>query len=157
MNKIFNKRGAGTAVMFFTFFALMLLIAAGIFWGVNLLYGRGYDFREAEAIMLREQAESCIGRTGNINAESLEGFDFYKECRLSKKILEDGKHMVLVKAKDDSYKKAWGIADFENSCDFVGGKSNIDFPVCARSELIIGGAEVIVIAASSQHSTRIRV
>ncbi len=150
-----GSRGAGTAVMFFAFFSLMLLVAAGIFWGVNLFYGRGHDFREAEAFLMEQKVDECLRSGKNIYDFFAEDFDFYKICEFSKKIVEDGKHFVLLKAKDDSYKKIWGVADFENTCQFTGRKGNIDFPGCFENIFVnVDGKEFIVIAGSSQHSRR---
>lgn len=151
-----SKKGAGVAVMFFTFFSIMMIVAAGIFWGVNLLYGRGYDFREAEALLLNEQVKNCLQAGNNGRDVFSETFDFYKTCRLSKKVIEDGGHFVLVKLKDDSQKKVWGTADFENTCEFKGGKDNIDFPICASVDINLNGKDFVISTGSSQHSKRIQ-
>src|SRR3989338_2058483 len=113
----FNSRGAGTAVMFFAFFTIMLIIGGGIFWGVSSFFGRGIDFRDEEAFMIANYVSDCIRNyVDYYNFFSDE--DIYSECGLSEKVIEDGRHFVMIKKINSDEKKLWGVGDFENTCQF---------------------------------------
>lgn len=145
--------GAGAGMMFFAFFVLIMIVGGGLFWGVNAFFGKGYDFRQTEAGLMNMKIERCFSQ----NDFFLEGFNesFYEICGLNENVIEDGSHLILVRNIVGGEEVLWGVGDFENQCDFKGGKGNLDFPVCKKTELKKGGVDFVILTGSRQHSKKL--
>jgi hypothetical protein len=64
--KILNKSGAGKIFSVY-WFAIVLIIAGGVFFMVYLFYGTPFDVRELEAHILTNQIADCVSYSGIIN------------------------------------------------------------------------------------------
>lgn len=82
-----NKKGADKIVSVY-WFAILILIAGGIFAMVTIFYSHPYDIRTTEANILGEKIADCISQGGILNIDVFsEGFnEEFKE-----KILENCK------------------------------------------------------------------
>ncbi len=84
-----NKRG--DKILSIYWFAILTLVAGGIFAMVYVFYGTPYDIREIEASILSERAADCISYAGRINSNLISdgkfnarnGSDFLNECHLN--------------------------------------------------------------------------
>jgi uncharacterized protein involved in tolerance to divalent cations len=66
MNKL-NKSGAGKVFSVY-WFAMILIIAGGVFAMVYLFYGTPFDVRELEAHVLTNKIADCVSYSGKINS-----------------------------------------------------------------------------------------
>lgn len=89
-----NKRG--DKILSIYWFAILVLVAGGIFGMVYVFYGTPYDVREIEARVLMNQIADCISYAGRINTDLISdsqttqksGEDFLKDCHLNFKSSE---------------------------------------------------------------------
>ena len=89
MNLIKNKKGDKIISVYW--FAILVIVAAGIFGMVYIFYGTPYDVREIEANILTNQIADCVSYAGRINANlildgqanSMTGENFLKMCPLN--------------------------------------------------------------------------
>jgi len=87
MGIINNKRG--DKILSVYWFAVLLIIAGGIFGMVYVFYGTPYDVREIEARVLTNQIADCISYTGRINSNLIlngavvENNNFLEQCHLT--------------------------------------------------------------------------
>jgi nitrogen fixation-related uncharacterized protein len=151
-----NRKGTGSAMMFFPFFVIALIIGGGMFWGVKVFYGQGYDFRQSEADILMDEVRDCFLQT----EEDFFGdnFDIYQECRFNKNVIEDGGHSILIRdlGEVEQEKFIVGVLDYQNQCFFEAAEKNRDFPKCAVSNVTKQGKEFEVLVGSAQKSKRFR-
>lgn len=85
LNKIrFGKKGTDKMLSIY-WFAILFLVAGGIFAMVYVFYSHPYDVRNIEADILNNKVADCISREGKINLdlESIEETDFLKLCNLN--------------------------------------------------------------------------
>ena len=109
-----NKRGAEKIISLY-WFAILIIVAGGIFAMVYVYYGSPYDVREVEAGILIDRVADCISYEGVINSRIIEGVNFNEdfknnfldECYLN--LEEDGELQYYVEV--DFYK----FPDVENS------------------------------------------
>lgn len=91
-NKIFDffpKNSRGDKILSIYWFAILLIVAGGIFAMVYVFYGAPYDVRQIEARELTNQIANCISYTGKINTNlisggvpSLSSQNFLEQCHL---------------------------------------------------------------------------
>jgi len=80
-----NKKGAEKVLSVY-WFAIIVLVATGIFIMVYNFYNYPYDVREIEANILLNNVADCVSRGGIINSEIFSGNfenDFFSICRLN--------------------------------------------------------------------------
>lgn len=83
-----NKRG--DKILSVYWFAVLIIVAGGIFGMVYIFYGTPYDVRETESNVLINQIADCVSYAGRINPNLISGGefqqksteDFLKECHL---------------------------------------------------------------------------
>ena len=83
-----NKRG--DKILSIYWFAVLVIVAGGIFAMVYIFYGAPYDVREIEANLLINKIADCVSYAGRINANLISGgkfnqtsgADFLRECHL---------------------------------------------------------------------------
>ena len=105
MNLINNKKGDKIISVYW--FAILIIVAGGIFGMVYIFYGTPYDVREIEANILTNQVADCVSYAGRINANLISnskvsqktGEDFLKMCHLNFNSSEEkvGQYYVEVK------------------------------------------------------------
>ena len=151
-----NRKGTGSAMMFFPFFVIALIIGVGIFWGVKVFYGQGYDFRQAEADILIGEVRDCFLKTENNFFD--DDFDIYQECRFNKNVIEDGKHLILIRDFTEVEQKRFivGVLDYQNQCFFKAAEGSRDFPKCAVFNVTKQGKEFEILVGSAQKSKGFR-
>ena len=107
-----NKKGAEKIFSLY-WFAILILVAGGIFAMVYVFYGAPYDVREIEGEILVDRVADCLSYGGRINAGVLQGgtfnseFEFLNEC-----------HLVLKESREEQYYievDFYGLGDLENS------------------------------------------
>ena len=81
-----NKRG--DKILSVYWFAVIIIVAGGIFAMVYVYYGTPYDVREIEANVLTNQIADCVSYAGRINANLISntqesGVVFLKQCHLN--------------------------------------------------------------------------
>lgn len=70
-----NKRGTDKILSLY-WFAVLTIIAGGIFAMVYVFYGAPYDVREIESKILAERVADCISRNGIIDSSFFSGEEF---------------------------------------------------------------------------------
>jgi hypothetical protein len=146
-----NRRGdLGSGILFFAFFLMAIIIGGGLVGGVFAFYGKGYDFRQAEAqIMLGKINECYLNNKNIILKEDFIVKEFYELCGIDEGVINDGNHFVLIKDVKNNREIALGVNDFRNRCFFVGAENNLKFPQCVKN--VIGDIEI---TAGSNQGTR---
>lgn len=89
MSFIKNKRADKIISVYW--FAILVIVAVGIFGMVYVFYGTPYDVREIEANILTNQIADCVSYAGRINAylisngktNQMIGGDLLKMCHLN--------------------------------------------------------------------------
>ena len=89
MSLIKNKKGDKIISVYW--FAVLIIVAGGIFGMVYVFYGASYDVREIEANVLGDQIADCVSYGGRINgnlisngqAKSVTGENFLEMCNLN--------------------------------------------------------------------------
>ena len=149
-----NRTGevAGSGLLFFVFFLMMIVVGAGISGGVWMFYGQGYDFRETESSVLFERVGDCFVEEKDNFFE--DGFDIYETCRLEKKVLSEN-HLVLVRRVSDGNEYFIGVRDFETQCFLDASKKNMNLPLCVNSSIMKGGEIYDIVVGSNQDSRKV--
>jgi hypothetical protein len=75
MNKRKNCKG-GTEIISIYWFAILIIIAGGVFLMVYNFYGAPYDVRELESRILMNQVADCVSYNGKINPNLIMGETF---------------------------------------------------------------------------------
>ncbi len=89
MNFINNKRG--DKILSIYWFAVLIIVAGGIFGMVYVYYGTPYDVREVEANVLIDRIADCLSYAGKINTNFVSNSqaiqktrtEFLSECHLT--------------------------------------------------------------------------
>lgn len=76
-----NKKGTEKILSIY-WFAILIIVAGGIFAMVYVFYGYPYDFRDVEAKVLTNNIADCVSRGGEIKI-NLSNFDISRDCSLN--------------------------------------------------------------------------
>lgn len=148
-----NQRGVlGTGLLYSVYFFMMAVIAIGIYGGLVGYFGTGYDYRKAESRSLLDSVRDCVNRE-NLDFGSLVSEAFYEKCRISKKVIEDGEHLIYIKDKNGK-EFVLGTSDFKTRCFLNVRERNKDYPICSSYGREVSGEDYILVG-SSQNSRRI--
>lgn len=85
-----NKRGDKLISVYW--FAILILVAGGIFAMVYIFYGAPYDVREIEGTIMVNKIADCISQKGRINDEIFEKDfqeNFLEKCHLNFNVEND--------------------------------------------------------------------
>jgi len=115
MNLIKNKRGDKIISVYW--FAILIIVAGGVFGMVYIFYGTPYDIREIEANVLGNQIADCVSYAGKINTALI------SNGRTSPKIGESFLKMCHLNFKSDEWQdeqyylevKIYSLGDLNNS------------------------------------------
>lgn len=95
MNRILEKNKKGTnKILSIYWFAILILIAGGIFAMVYTFYNRPYDVRELEANVMANKIADCLSNKGYLEKEIFNGNfllnedNFLEKCNLNFNIEE---------------------------------------------------------------------
>lgn len=140
-----NNKGAGEALMFFGFLFICFIIITGVALGVIGFYGKGYEARKAEAIVLQGKVLDCFYENDFFSEE----FDFYSACGISEGSLES--HLVYFESEGDSEKVFFeGVLDYKTQCPI--GEKNENFPRCVNGAASKNGESFVYVFGSNQQS-----
>ncbi|MBS3084153.1 hypothetical protein J4423_05085 [Candidatus Pacearchaeota archaeon] len=150
------RRGevTGVGILYIVFFSMFVVIlVVGIVGGLVAFFGKGYDYREGEARALLKSVRECFERE-KLDLSNLNEDIFFQKCGISKSVIEDGKHIVYVKDKNNK-EFVVGVADFKMRCGLYARFKNREMPLCASHPIDSEGYEFLV--GSSQNVKRVAV
>lgn len=142
-----------------TILLLMAIIAVGLWAGIGLAFGSGYDVRQADADSLLYQTARCFSISSLSNIQS----DFYKTCGLNQTVLEQNRLILKIcenrNANDCLQEKNNFLvsagAGLQVECTLEGGKSNNAYPKCESAEIVKDGHTFTLITGSNQMIRRV--
>ncbi len=105
-----NKRGAEKILSLY-WFAILVIVAGGIFAMVYVFYGAPYDVREIEAGILIDRIADCVSYEGVIDSRIIEGRNFNENFK--ENFLEEC-HLVLEENGELQYYLEVDFYEFEN-------------------------------------------
>jgi len=151
-----NKLGevAGSGLLFFVFFLMMIIIGASISGGVAMFYGQGYDFRETESKVLFDGVLDCFMEKGELFFEN--NFDIFDECNFNENILSKN-HLILIRRISDDEEKFIGVRDFETQCFLDARENNVILPLCVNSSIVKNGERYNFLVGSNQDSRKVAI
>lgn len=76
-----NKKGA-EKIMSVYWFAILVLIAGGVFVMVSTFHNSPYDIRELEAEIMINQVSDCVSQGGKLNEKLISDSNFNKEFKI---------------------------------------------------------------------------
>lgn len=129
-----KRRGSGEALMFFTFFVIITLIAAGVFWNVLAFYGRSYDFRSVHAELLAERVSGCLENHDPFAV----GFNL-GTCGIYVPADANADYLVYVNASDGR-EAVFGVRGYMIQCEL--SNSNPEYARCVRGSVQRDGKSV---------------
>jgi hypothetical protein len=129
-----KRRGSGEALMFFTFFVIITLIGAGVFWNVLAFYGRSYDFRSVHAELLAEKVDGCLEKMDPFASDFNLG-----ACSIYVPADADADYMIYINASDGR-EAVFGVRAYMMQCELA--ESNPEYARCVRGVVIREGMPV---------------
>ena len=149
-----NRSGGvlGSGVLYVVYFLMMGIIFAGIVGGIFAFYGKGYDFRKSESVLLLDAVKKCFYENDVSSSVFEDNNLFFDKCGFSRDVLEDGEHLVFV---NNSLGKEFfaGVYDYKIRCGFDARKTNLALPECSS----FCKEDFCFLVASSQNSRRLAV
>lgn len=142
-----NSKGTGETLMFFTFFVIITIVAAGIFWSVQSFYGKSYDFRSTHAEILAERIASCIAQKDFFAV----GFNL-TGCGIYFPSDEQADYLIYV---NNSAGQTFisGVRDYVTQCDLW--EKNPEYARCARGEVMRRDKNISYMVGVNRVSRRI--
>lgn len=154
------------------YLALLLLIALGIVAAIIGMFGKGYEFREAEATLMSEKIAKCLSesstleefeqfinsRTGKLSSEEkVNAFlDLLsKNCNFHAKNIKEGLGFVIISNGEELVR--WKYS--ETDCALKERSTADSYPSCFTTEFDAqrnGATQTIVVSVSSNHNSRER-
>lgn len=131
-----NMNNKGNLLSIWWIFVLAV-IAGGVVIGVSIYYSADVNINLIHSDILTNRVSDCLIQNGKILYD-LEKFDFFKECKINKKLFENGDFFLKVLIYDESviYDKNYGNSAYEKDCpiaDKISSKSSLK---CATSNEI---------------------
>jgi len=127
-----NRMGVGEAMMFLTFFFIVSIVAAGIFWSVHSFYGKPYDFRGVHAELLAERISECLKEHGFFSGFNLSGCGVYVPA-------EEPDYLIyLNNSKGEVFSS--GVLDYMTQCALAG--KNDAYARCVRGSVGEGDTRI---------------
>ncbi len=153
-----DRKGALGAQVFgiFEFLLFILIIGASIAFGTYLFYGKGYDFRNAEADLLNYKITSCI-MENEINMDFYN--EFFEKCGLNREIVNKTSIIKICRNSGDCIEenKNENIL-FQSGSNFVACeiayKKKSNAPGCVSKSFSKNGERFEIIVGSKQSSRR---
>ncbi len=101
--KIIKNKKGGEKIFSIWWMLVLTIFGIGIVSGVLIFYSADTDVRGLEAKILYERISDCLINKGYLNNNLLNSdFDFYKECRLSKEILNSNNFYFKISVFNES-------------------------------------------------------
>ena len=131
-------------------FAILFLVAGGVYMMVASFYGKPYDIREVEANILSEKVADCISYAGVVNPKIYDinkGFNFsfeqnfLKECNLNFNVENDWsrtQYFILVEFFDINEKPVFNFSagnfNLKANCEVQKEKSYKKLGYCLKKK-----------------------
>ncbi|MBU0893854.1 MAG: hypothetical protein KKF48_04055 [Nanoarchaeota archaeon] len=114
MNIKLNKKGADKIISVY-WFAILILVAGGVFMMVSTFYNSPYDVRGLEAEILSDKVADCISNQGQLNFNLIEEDGKFSEA-FKNNFLNNCK-IILNENKPEYYFEVnfYGVDDTSNS------------------------------------------
>lgn len=150
-NKVFERKGTtGMGILFFVFVFIMIIIGGGIAGGMFAFFGKGYEFKRADASALFDKVRRCL-EEGNDFFKS--GFDelIFENCGLNENVFGDN-YLIYIKDVGSGKKFSVGRSSFLQECFFKDTGRNSKFAKCVKGNVDFDGKIYELIVGSNQNS-----
>jgi len=146
MIKLQNKRG-GEEILAMYWFAIILIIAGGIYLMIYYFYGTPYDIRDLESRILMNQIADCVSYGGKINSSlvlggifSVNQENFLDTCHLNfnssewdvEQFYTEVNFYELDNLENSSFMIKKGNEDWEANCEIQEGEDYEKLAQCAE-------------------------
>ncbi|MEK6914316.1 MAG: hypothetical protein AABW83_01575 [Nanoarchaeota archaeon] len=127
LNSNINKKGELLSVWWIF---VLAVIALGIVIGVSVYYSAEVNINLVHADILGNRIAKCLIQDGKILYD-MEKYDFFKECKINKKLFNEGDFFVKILINYDDkiiYDKNYGNSAYEKDCQIlekISSKSNL--------------------------------
>ena len=142
---------------------VLAVIAGGVVIGVSIYYSADVNINLVHADVLGNRITNCLVQNGNIIYD-MEKYDFFKECKINKKLFNDGDFFVKVLISYDDkiiHDKNYGNFAYEKDCQVLEKVSSKSSLRCANRKEIAeyNDKEVIleIISGINQNGGRISI
>ncbi len=141
----------GSMTMIFVFVIPILLIGAGLSFGLAAFYGNDLDFREADASALNFKVTKCLSE--NEFSYSSESFseDFFEVCKLNKEVISSESFISISFNGEMIYTEGKGDRTL---CSL--GAKNKNYPVCESRTLVKNENKILIETGANQQAEKIR-
>ncbi len=152
-----KKGNLGNQISIFTYLFFLAVIAFGIYAGVYLFFGEGYDFRGVESELLAYKIKQCIIQ------DKFDKEKFFAECNIDEnvvranniiKICVDSQNCVEENKNIENQGVLFSVGSNFQACLLEGAKENKNYPKCAFVNFEKEGKKFEIIAGSKQNSRR---
>lgn len=138
--KIVNNKKGGEKIFSIWWMLVLMIFGIGIVSGVLIFYSADTDVRGLEAKILYERIADCLIDNGYLKDNLLNSdFDFYKECRLSKEILNSNNFYFKIRIFNENKELLKNISgestNYEKDCEIVLRDEKLEakkFPRCIK-------------------------
>ena len=152
-NCIRNKKGnLGNQISIFTFVFFLVIIAGGIYAGVYMFFGEGYDFRSVESELLAYRIKQCVME------DKFDKEKFFALCDIDEKVVT-ANNMIKVcfntqDCIEESKNISFSVGSNFQACMLGGAKENENYPQCAFLNFEKDGKKFEIVAGSKQNARR---
>ncbi|MEK6906748.1 MAG: hypothetical protein AABW81_03940 [Nanoarchaeota archaeon] len=130
-----NKRGGEKIISIWEFFVLGV-VGLGIVAGVWIFYSSNADVRVTESGILYNKIVDCLIQQGYLNENIfMKDFDFFKECKLSREVLNSKDFYFKINVVDSEGKEivsniSGERTNFERDCEVSKSIKAEEYPKC---------------------------
>jgi len=125
-----NKRGE--QLLSIWWFAVLVIVAGGIVFGVLIFYSSHVDLRALESKVLADRIANCIENKALESEEFFDGgFDVLGDCEINKELFGKGSNYFIKISISDEELYNFGNPSFEEQCQIKQGALRAKhFPEC---------------------------
>jgi len=139
----------------FELLLFMIIVGGGIAFGTYLFYGKGYDFRNAEADLLNYKIRNCIMENENMDFYN----EFFERCGLDREIVNKTNIIKICSNSGDCIEERKNERIlFQSGSNFVACelpyKKKSSAPGCVSKSFSKNGERFEVVVGSRQSSRR---
>ncbi len=150
-----NKKADDRYLVFWLIFNFMIIVVA-LYIVVGVFYSTQFDVRKREARILSLTIVDCLKEKNNILDDD---FDIFKECEISKEVIENGNYYFNVSFSDDGERLREdilaGVGTFEIYCELKKTAEGDDFPECFEKEFRKENIQISILIASNQKGAKV--
>ena len=135
MTFCFFRDKKGEQLLSIWWFAVLVIVAGGIVFGVLIFYSSHVDIRALESKVLVDRITNCIDNKALENEEFLKGkegnFDVLGNCKINKELFGKGSNYFIKISTSDKELYKFGNPSFEEQCQIKEGALRAKhFPEC---------------------------